>query len=112
MNDRLHSYPHIRALGHPEIEGLFNGLVAVQEKVDGSQFTAAVADVLPHQHLPVLAPARMKAIPEDVEAECAHEIKEALYAHFWPVIRKGVCNGVPAWYKDRLAESAFAEQAQ
>jgi hypothetical protein len=54
----------------------------------------------------------MKAIPEDIEAECEHEIKEALYAHFWPTIRKGVCNGLATWYKNRLAESAFAEQAQ
>lgn len=38
----LHSYSKIYNLGHPEVAGLFNGHVVVQEKVDGSQFSFGV----------------------------------------------------------------------
>lgn len=33
------SYPKVYALGHPALEGLLDGPVVVQEKVDGSQFS-------------------------------------------------------------------------
>ena len=53
----------------------------------------------------------MRAIPEDVKAECADEIKEALFKHFWPQISRGITAGVPQWYKDRLAAAQFEEGA-
>jgi len=40
----IHSYSQIFALGHRAIEGLFDGPVVVQEKVDGSQFSFGVID--------------------------------------------------------------------
>ena len=35
----LPSYPKILALGHRFLQGIFEGPVVVQEKVDGSQFS-------------------------------------------------------------------------
>lgn len=51
----------------------------------------------------------MKEVPEDVRAECEDEIKDALFKHFWPQIKRGVTAGLPEWYKARLAERQFAE---
>lgn len=42
MIDRIHSYPSIYNLGHKALEGLFDGPVLVEEKVDGSQFSFGV----------------------------------------------------------------------
>lgn len=39
-----HSYPRIRALGHPEIADLLLDAVMVEEKVDGSQFSFGLID--------------------------------------------------------------------
>jgi hypothetical protein len=41
---RLNSYPKVWALGHPNTDGIFDGPVAVQEKIDGSQFSFGVAN--------------------------------------------------------------------
>jgi hypothetical protein len=49
----------------------------------------------------------MKETEADVLKECEGEIKEALFAHFWPQIRRGVTGGLPQWYKDELAKGAF-----
>lgn len=49
----------------------------------------------------------LKATGEDVEKECSDEIKAALFNHFWPQIRRGVVSGLPEWYKEQLAKSAF-----
>lgn len=46
-------------------------------------------------------------VPDDVQRECAEEIKEILFAHYWPHVRRGLCDGLPQWYKDQLAESAM-----
>lgn len=46
-------------------------------------------------------------VQADVEKECAAEIREVLYAHFWPQIRRGLIAGFPEFYKARLAASAF-----
>lgn len=51
------------------------------------------------------------AIPDDIKAECEQEIKDALWSHFWPVIRRGVTRGFPDYYKRALAESQFAGDA-
>jgi hypothetical protein len=50
----------------------------------------------------------MKEIPADIRAECEHEIKEALFKHFWPQIERGVRHGFPEWYKQRLLAAQFA----
>lgn len=49
----------------------------------------------------------MVEVPSDIEKECSDEIKELLYKHFWPKIRRGVTNGLPEWYKQELARRAF-----
>lgn len=51
--------------------------------------------------------ALMIEVPEDVQKECEYEIKELLFAHFWPKIRRGISAGLPQWYKDELVKSAF-----
>ena len=38
----LLSYPSIYALGHKAVEGIFDGVVVIQEKLDGSQFSFGV----------------------------------------------------------------------
>lgn len=50
----------------------------------------------------------MKEVPEDILKDSEGEIKDQLFAHFWPQIRRGVTNGLPEFYKQRLAESAFS----
>jgi len=49
----------------------------------------------------------IKEVPEDILKECKDEIKEQLFKHFWPQVRRGVTAGLPEWYKQKLAESAF-----
>jgi hypothetical protein len=49
----------------------------------------------------------IKEVPQDVLKECEDEIKNALFAHFWPNIRRGVTAGLPEWYKEQLLEEAF-----
>lgn len=41
---KIPSYPSVRNLGHPQIAELMDGLVYVQEKVDGSQFSFGLID--------------------------------------------------------------------
>ena len=54
----------------------------------------------------------IKAIPEDIAKECADDIKERLFAHFWPIIRRGVTRGFPEYYKEQLAKTAFPDTIQ
>lgn len=49
----------------------------------------------------------MKAVNEDVREECAEEIKEKLFKHFWKMISRGITAGLPEWYKEKLIESEF-----
>jgi len=44
----------------------------------------------------------------DIEEECAGMIRDALWAHAWPKIRRGVNAGLAEWYKQQLAERQFA----
>ncbi len=44
----------------------------------------------------------MKEVPADVLRECGDEIKKALFDHFWQVIRRGITNGLPEYYKKQL----------
>jgi len=49
----------------------------------------------------------MLEVPKDVQKECEDEIKQALFDHFWPKIRRGITAGAPEWYKQELAKRAF-----
>jgi len=49
----------------------------------------------------------IREIPDDILKECEDEIKQRLFSHFWPMIKRGVIAGIPQWYKDQLAQSAF-----
>lgn len=40
----IHSYPSVYQLGHRAIEGIFNGPVTIEEKIDGSQFSFGIID--------------------------------------------------------------------
>lgn len=40
----ISSYPSVYALGHKAIEGIMDGPVLVEEKIDGSQFSMAILD--------------------------------------------------------------------
>jgi hypothetical protein len=51
----------------------------------------------------------MREVPADILKECEAEIKEALFKHFWHNIARGVTRGLPEWYKEELAKSAFSE---
>jgi len=51
-------------------------------------------------------------VVKDVESECEEEIKAALWAHFWPKIKRGLTRGLPEWYKDELAKSAFETKGE
>jgi hypothetical protein len=52
----------------------------------------------------------IKMIPEDILKECKDEIMDALFAHFWQFIRRGVTRGFPEYYKEELAKTAFPEE--
>lgn len=49
----------------------------------------------------------IKEVGIDVHKECAEDIKEALFKHFWPEIQRKIIAGVPQWYKDQLMEDAL-----
>ena len=45
----------------------------------------------------------------DVEKECEIEIKERLYQHFWPKIKRGIISKSPEWYLEELAKYSFGD---
>jgi hypothetical protein len=49
-----------------------------------------------------------REVPADVEKDSADDIKAKLYEWAWPKIRRGICAGLPEWYKDRLLEQQFS----
>lgn len=49
----------------------------------------------------------IREVPADVQKECEEEIKQILWSHFWPQIKRGITAGLPEWYKTVLASSAF-----
>lgn len=51
----------------------------------------------------------MVEVPNDILEEEEEAIKDALFAYFWPKIRRGVVAGLPEWYKNRLAEQVFQQ---
>lgn len=57
--------------------------------------------------IPQDIPDIMREIVRDVEEDLADEVRDALYAHFWPQIRRGLTKGAAEWYKALLAEEAM-----
>jgi hypothetical protein len=51
----------------------------------------------------------IREVSTDVHTECADEIKEILFKHFWKKIARGVTAGLPEWYKKTLLEKQFEE---
>ena len=51
----------------------------------------------------------IREVPQDILKECEEDIKERLFKHFWPKISRGVVSGLPEFYKELLAKSAFEE---
>jgi len=70
---------------------------AVQHPREAGRLQEAVQDIGP----------LMQEVPTDVEKEERTEILEALWAHFWPQIKRGITAGLPMWYKEELAKAAF-----
>lgn len=54
----------------------------------------------------------MRRVHEDVETECAEEIKEVLYKWAIPMLRRKVTGGLPEWYKERLLEQQFTSNKE
>lgn len=52
----------------------------------------------------------IREVPEDIKTEMEWEIKEQLFKHFWPYISRGVTRGLPEFYKELLAKSAFEKK--
>jgi hypothetical protein len=46
----------------------------------------------------------------DTEKECEEEIKDILYKHFMPKIKRGIISGLPEWYKEQLLGNAFQDK--
>lgn len=52
----------------------------------------------------------MKEVSTDILKECKDEIKDKLFEMAWPTISRGVCAGLPEFYKNRLAQLQFLSQ--
>lgn len=70
---------------------------AVQHLRESGQLTDSPKDI----------GALIREVGEDVQRECEAEIRDALFAHFWPHIRRGLTGGFPEWYRDQLMQSAL-----
>lgn len=70
---------------------------AVQHLRDAGQLTETPADI----------GSLMREVPCDVLKECEDEIKEILFEHFWKKVQRGICGGLPDWYKQELAKKSF-----
>jgi len=51
----------------------------------------------------------MQNVNRDTLEECGEEIRDLLFKHYWMAISRGLTQGLPEWYKERLLESAFEE---
>lgn len=70
---------------------------AVQHLREAGTLTESVKDIGP----------LIKEIPADLKAECMDEIKDALFASFWPHIHRMATAGFPDWYKSELMRRQF-----
>jgi len=57
-------------------------------------------------------PKLMKAVLQDVEEECADEIRDLLWKSFRKRILRGTTRGLPEWYKDKLLTMQFEEEGE
>lgn len=48
-------------------------------------------------------------VQRDIEQENADEIKQFLFNHYWPKLRRSITAGLPEWWKNKLLEKAFEE---
>lgn len=53
--------------------------------------------------------ALISEVARDVEAECAAEIKDKLFSHVWPKMKRAINSGLPQWYKELLLKESFRE---
>lgn len=51
----------------------------------------------------------IKEVPNDVRKECEPEILETFWKYAWPKVERGLRAGLPEWYKEQLAKSAFGK---
>lgn len=51
----------------------------------------------------------LREVVTDTEKEETDAVKDALFRHFWPQIKRGITHGFPEFYKERLAQAAFQE---
>jgi hypothetical protein len=72
---------------------------AIQHLKEEGKLTESPADI----------GALMREVPADVLKECREEIMQKLFSHFWKNIQRGITAGLPEWYKQELAKSAFDE---
>jgi hypothetical protein len=68
---------------------------AVQHLRESGQLTDTPKDIGP----------LMQEAETDILNECGDDIKDALFKHFWPNIKRGATNGLPQWYKAKLADN-------
>jgi len=54
----------------------------------------------------------IKEVHKDITAECADEIKEALFANAISHIRRGVSGGIAEWYKEELMKIQFSQEIE
>lgn len=53
----------------------------------------------------------IREVPEDVERECREEILRDLWMWAWPKVRRGICAGLPEWFKEEMLKEQFASQS-
>jgi hypothetical protein len=70
---------------------------AIQHLRDAGQLEGSPRDIGP----------LIKEIPDDIRKEAEDTIKQRLFDHFWPQLRRGVTAGFPEFYKEQLAASVF-----
>lgn len=51
----------------------------------------------------------IKEVPQDILKEEEQEIRDIIFNHVWPQVKRGLTAGLPEWYKQRLMQSAFEE---
>lgn len=51
----------------------------------------------------------LKEVQADTEREESDAVKDVLFRFFWPQIKRGITYGLPEFYKERLAQSAFPQ---
>lgn len=52
----------------------------------------------------------IREVPEDVFKECEEEMKEMLWKHAKPHIKRSLTHGLPMWYKDQLLKLQFENE--